>query len=98
MCNYFTEDDKDLVKELYDLNDKEILEAEKMHSRSPFSVCKSADIIKGRRITGHSDKNICGGCDAGMIIKEGIHYNKFGGAHALCQKSKYNDENGDGES
>ena len=89
MCNYFTEDDKDLVKELYDLNDKEILEAEKMYSRSPFSACKSADIIKGRRITGHSDKNSCGGCNAGMIIKEGIHYNKFGGVHISCQKSKY---------
>ena len=38
------------------------------------------------------DQNSCDGCNAGMIIKEGIHYNKFGGVHISCQKSKYKGE------
>ena len=45
-----TYDDVKLIKRLYGLSDEQVSEAKKLFSRSTFSVCKSAKIVKGRQL------------------------------------------------
>lgn len=43
-------EDKKLIKELYNLTDKEVEEADKLYRRSYYSICGSAKVILKRRI------------------------------------------------
>lgn len=42
------DDDRALIKRLYDLNDDQVLEAEKLYYRSGFSICAAAKVIRDK--------------------------------------------------
>ena len=53
-----TNQDRQLIKEMYNLTEAEIFESIKLHKRSCFSLCAAAKIVVGRRQSGFNDVSI----------------------------------------